>query len=81
MTVADQEVQLGEYWARQRQWQGGSTDPGNDGGQDRARLRRARDYLIDVEEELLHVAKRDPSLQTMIDRTVADIMELTRRVE
>lgn len=59
----------------------GRTDERSDSGNDRARLRRARDMLIDVEDELLYVVKRDPALQPMIDAIIDFNLALTRRVE
>lgn len=57
-----------------------SAAPG-DSSNDRARLRRARDMLIEVEDQLLYVVRRDPALQPMIDSIVDYNIALTRRIE
>jgi hypothetical protein len=48
-------------------------------GQDKARLRRVCDYLIDSEDELIYVTKNDPSMQPVVDRVVELLVYLTRR--
>lgn len=48
-------------------------------GQEKARLRRVCDYLIDAEDELLHVVKADPSLKPHLDTIVESLVHLTRR--
>lgn len=48
-------------------------------GQDKARLRRVCDFLIDSEDELIYVTKNDPSLQPVVDRVVELLVYLTRR--
>lgn len=48
-------------------------------GQERARLRRVCDHLIDAEDELLYVAATDPTLETEIDAIVGVLVYLTKR--
>lgn len=50
-------------------------------GMDKRRLEKARDCLIDAEDELLYVAKRDPSLAPVIDRVVDALMDVSKRAE
>lgn len=47
-------------------------------GQDKARLRKVCDYLIDSEDELLYLVREHPSLQYEIDQVVGTLMRVTR---
>lgn len=47
-------------------------------GQEKARLRKVCDYLIDSEDEMLHLVSAHPSLQHEIDNVVAVLMRVTR---
>lgn len=47
-------------------------------GQERARMRRVCDYLIDAEDELLYLLPRDPGLQPDVDTIVTLLVKLTK---
>jgi hypothetical protein len=48
-------------------------------GQEKARLRRVCDMLVDAEDELLYVVSTDPTLQPHIDAIVTTLVDLTKR--
>lgn len=50
-------------------------------GQDKRRLERVRDCLIDAEDELLYVVKRQPELQHHVDVIVRTLIEISKMAE
>lgn len=47
----------------------------------RRKMQAARDNLIDCEDSLLYVLQFDPSLQPVIDRVVALLMDVSHRAD